>query len=68
MFFYRVFAGNICDKISEMIHNVATPVELKLCLIPVLQYMHHDVAMATKVGYYTVISLDCFMPNICGEA
>ncbi|XP_060588838.1 integrator complex subunit 7-like isoform X2 [Ruditapes philippinarum] len=44
----RVFAANICDKISEMIHSVATPVKLKLSLIPVLQYMHHDVTMATK--------------------
>ncbi|XP_052770022.1 integrator complex subunit 7-like [Mya arenaria] len=43
-----VFAGNICDRISEMIHSVATPVDLKLSLIPILQYMHHDVAMATK--------------------
>ena len=45
----RVFAANICDKISQMIHNIATPVELKLSLIPVFQYMHHDVSMATKV-------------------
>ncbi|WAR19025.1 INT7-like protein [Mya arenaria] len=44
-----VFAGNICDRISEMIHSVATPVDLKLSLIPILQYMHHDVAMATKI-------------------
>lgn len=44
----RVFAANICDKISDMIHSVATPVGLKLSLIPVLQYMHHDVSMATK--------------------
>lgn len=51
-FIYRVFAANICDKISQMIHNVATPVELKLSLIPVLQYMHHDVSMATKVNSY----------------
>lgn len=46
---FRVFAANICDKISDMIHSVATPVKLKLSLIPVLQYMHHDVTMATKV-------------------
>ncbi|XP_045187298.2 integrator complex subunit 7-like [Mercenaria mercenaria] len=44
----RVFAANICDKISDTIHSVATPVKLKLSLIPVLQYMHHDVTMATK--------------------
>ncbi|XP_052270940.1 integrator complex subunit 7-like [Dreissena polymorpha] len=56
----RVFAANICDKISEMIHSVATPVDLKLSLIPVLQFMHHDVSMATKARNVCLKLLDSY--------
>ncbi|XP_017311439.1 integrator complex subunit 7 isoform X2 [Ictalurus punctatus] len=42
------FAAGICNKISEMIQGLATPVELKLKLIPMLQYMHHDAALASR--------------------
>ncbi|XP_054851786.1 integrator complex subunit 7 isoform X1 [Eublepharis macularius] len=41
------FAGGICNKISEMIQGLATPVDLKLKLIPILQHMHHDASLAS---------------------
>ncbi|KAK3583159.1 hypothetical protein CHS0354_027572 [Potamilus streckersoni] len=44
----KTFAANICSKISEMINGIATPVELKLQLIPVLRHMHHDIYTAAK--------------------
>ncbi|XP_028858154.1 integrator complex subunit 7 isoform X1 [Denticeps clupeoides] len=42
------FAAGICNKISEMIQELDTPVELKLKLIPVLQHMHHNAALASS--------------------
>ncbi|KAJ7341105.1 hypothetical protein JRQ81_004842 [Phrynocephalus forsythii] len=42
------FAGGICNKISEMIQGLATPVDLKLQLIPILQHMHHDASLASS--------------------
>uniref|UniRef100_A0A3B1KBX4 Integrator complex subunit 7 n=1 Tax=Astyanax mexicanus TaxID=7994 RepID=A0A3B1KBX4_ASTMX len=42
------FAAGICNKISEMIQGLDTPVDLKLKLIPMLQYMHHDAALASS--------------------
>ena len=50
---FRVFATNICDKISEMINSIATPVDLKLSLVPILKHMYHDVDMVSKVSYLT---------------
>ncbi|XP_021324028.1 integrator complex subunit 7 isoform X1 [Danio rerio] len=41
------FAAGICNKISEMIQGLDTPVELKLKLIPMLQHMHHDASLAS---------------------
>lgn len=41
------FAVGICNKISEMIQGLATPVDLKLKLIPILQHMHHDALLAS---------------------
>ncbi|KAI7800044.1 integrator complex subunit 7 [Triplophysa rosa] len=41
------FAAGICNKISEMIQGLDTPVELKLKLIPMLQHMHHDAGLAS---------------------
>jgi len=34
-----------------MIEEIATPVDLKLRLIPVLQHMHHDIQTSAKVIY-----------------
>ncbi|KAK3093052.1 hypothetical protein FSP39_010547 [Pinctada imbricata] len=44
----KTFAANICDKIATMIGEIATPVDLKLRLIPILQHMHHDSSTAAK--------------------
>ncbi|KAG8504419.1 Integrator complex subunit 7 [Galemys pyrenaicus] len=44
----RDFAVGICNKISEMIQGLATPVDLKLRLIPILQHMHHDAILASS--------------------
>uniref|UniRef100_A0A8V5FSU3 Integrator complex subunit 7 N-terminal domain-containing protein n=1 Tax=Melopsittacus undulatus TaxID=13146 RepID=A0A8V5FSU3_MELUD len=41
------FAAGICNKISEMIQGLATPVDL-LKLIPILQHMHHDASLASS--------------------
>jgi integrator complex subunit 7 len=38
----RTFAINMCSKIAEMIQILATPANIKLKLIPILKYMHHD--------------------------
>ncbi|KAI8497841.1 Integrator complex subunit 7 [Branchiostoma belcheri] len=45
----RTFAVGICNKIAEMIQGLATPVEMKLKLIPISQHMHHDAQTAAKV-------------------
>ncbi|XP_048107303.1 LOW QUALITY PROTEIN: integrator complex subunit 7 [Alosa alosa] len=41
------FAVGICNKLSEMIQGLDTPVDMKLKLIPVLQHMHHDAWVAS---------------------
>ncbi|XP_057376792.1 integrator complex subunit 7-like [Daphnia carinata] len=45
----RTFSVNMCSKIAEMIQGLATPVNIKLKLIPILQYMHHDAHTAAMV-------------------
>ncbi|XP_072310167.1 integrator complex subunit 7 [Eucyclogobius newberryi] len=42
------FAAGICNKVSEMIQGLDTPVEMKLKLIPMLQHMHHDASLASS--------------------
>ncbi|KAL4630563.1 integrator complex subunit 7 [Arapaima gigas] len=42
------FATGICNKISEMIQGLDTPVDLKLKLIPIMQHMHHDASLASS--------------------
>ncbi|XP_078085952.1 integrator complex subunit 7 [Mustelus asterias] len=42
------FAAGICNKVGEMIEGLATPVDLKLKLIPILQHMHHDATLASS--------------------
>uniref|UniRef100_K1PBL2 Integrator complex subunit 7 n=1 Tax=Magallana gigas TaxID=29159 RepID=K1PBL2_MAGGI len=44
----KVFAANICSKIAEMIEDIATPVHLKLQLIPIMKNMYHDSSTAAK--------------------
>lgn len=45
----RSFATSICDKLAEMIESLKTPVETKLKLIPIFQYMHRDLDTIRKV-------------------
>lgn len=45
----KLFAIFMCSKISDMIRGQATPVSMKLQLIPILQYMHHDISTASMV-------------------
>ncbi|XP_071162699.1 integrator complex subunit 7-like [Mytilus edulis] len=42
------FAASICNNLSDMIQNIATPVDLKLQLIPILQHMYHDMQTSSK--------------------
>ncbi|BFZ07532.1 hypothetical protein BsWGS_10571 [Bradybaena similaris] len=44
----KTFAANVCSKIGVMIAGLATPSEMKLKLITILQHMHHDTETATK--------------------
>ncbi len=45
----KTFAVNMCSKISEMIRGYATPLDMKLRLIPIFQHMHHDAQTAQAV-------------------
>ncbi|XP_065225869.1 integrator complex subunit 7 [Planococcus citri] len=45
----RSFAVSVCNKISDMIQGLTTPVHMKLQLIPILQHMHHDTATSAMV-------------------
>lgn len=49
MCIFRSFAVTMCNKISQMIQGLATPAHMKLQLIPILQYMHHDTTTAAMV-------------------
>lgn len=48
----KLFAVSMCSKISDMIRGQATPASMKLQLIPILQYMHHDTYTASMVCIY----------------
>ncbi|KAJ8309500.1 hypothetical protein KUTeg_014374 [Tegillarca granosa] len=54
------FAANICSKMANMIEEIATPVDLKLRLIPVLQHMHHDAITAAKARSVCIRLLSSF--------
>ncbi|XP_017781296.1 PREDICTED: integrator complex subunit 7 [Nicrophorus vespilloides] len=45
----KTFAIGMCNKISDMIQGQATPANMKLQLIPILQHMHHDTNTAAMV-------------------
>ncbi|KYM93935.1 Integrator complex subunit 7 [Cyphomyrmex costatus] len=46
----KLFAVSMCSKISDMIRGQATPASMKLQLIPILQYMHHDTFTTSMVN------------------
>ncbi|XP_071963479.1 integrator complex subunit 7-like [Antedon mediterranea] len=56
----KVFAVGICNKLSEMIEGLATPVEMKLKLIEIFEHMHHDGASAFKVRHLCVSKLQSY--------
>lgn len=45
----KTFAVSMCNKVSVMIQGQSTPANMKLQLIPILQYMHHDTDTAEMV-------------------
>ncbi|KAI4458261.1 c1orf73 protein [Holotrichia oblita] len=45
----KTFAISMCNKVSDMIQGQATPANMKLQLIPILQYMHHDTNTSAMV-------------------
>nr|CAH7751876.1 unnamed protein product [Callosobruchus chinensis] len=45
----KTFAVSMCNKVSDMIQGHSTPANMKLQLIPILQYMHHDTNTAAMV-------------------
>ncbi|XP_044259605.1 integrator complex subunit 7 [Tribolium madens] len=45
----KTFAVSMCNKVSDMIQGQSTPASMKLQLIPILQYMHHDTNTAAMV-------------------
>lgn len=45
----KTFAVSMCSKVASMIESLQTPVNMKLQLIPVLKFMHHDANTAAMV-------------------
>ncbi|KAK4882914.1 hypothetical protein RN001_006233 [Aquatica leii] len=45
----KTFAISMCNKVSDMIQGQGTPANMKLQLIPILQYMHHDTSTSAMV-------------------
>ncbi|KAK9871145.1 hypothetical protein WA026_011427 [Henosepilachna vigintioctopunctata] len=45
----KAFAVSMCNKVSDMIQGQSVPASMKLQLIPILQYMHHDTNTAAMV-------------------
>ncbi|ODM89771.1 Integrator complex subunit 7, partial [Orchesella cincta] len=45
----KTFGTTMCTKISSMVKRLSTPLDLKLRLICIFQYMHHDVGTASMV-------------------
>ncbi|KAB0802821.1 hypothetical protein PPYR_05007 [Photinus pyralis] len=45
----KTFAISMCNKVSDMIQGQATTGSMKLQLIPILQYMHHDATTSAMV-------------------
>ncbi|XP_045470369.1 integrator complex subunit 7 [Harmonia axyridis] len=45
----KTFAVSMCNKVSDMIQGQTIPANMKLQLIPILQYMHHDTSTAAMV-------------------
>ncbi|KAA0202962.1 hypothetical protein HAZT_HAZT007888, partial [Hyalella azteca] len=46
----KTFAVSMCERLTQMLSALSTPVEVKLQLIKVFQHMHHDAETAATVG------------------
>ncbi|XP_076441558.1 integrator complex subunit 7-like isoform X2 [Babylonia areolata] len=44
----KTFSATICSKMIAMLSGLATPMEMKMKLIPSLRHMHHDADTAAK--------------------
>ena len=45
----KTFSIDMCPRLLEMIQGYATPIQVKLKLIPIFEHMHHDAATAAQV-------------------
>lgn len=63
----RSFACGIHEKLADMIEGLATPVEMKLKLIPIFQYMYHDASTAQRVTLLHFTSCFFFLPPLLGN-
>lgn len=45
----KTFSVDMCPRLLEMIEGYATPIQVKLKLIPVFEHMHHDAHTAALV-------------------
>lgn len=59
----RTFSVGVCNKLSELIEGLATPMEMKLKLVPIFQYMHHDTESATKAWKLCTSLLSTYSSN-----
>ena len=59
LFVRRTFSATICGKMIAMLSGLATPVEMKMKLIPSLRHMHHDADTAAKVHNLLFHSFVC---------
>ena len=61
--FDRSFAVSICTKLEDIISGLATPVDMKLKLIPIFQHMNHDPATTAKVSSLQMVMVEVSIKN-----
>ncbi|XP_046849594.1 integrator complex subunit 7-like [Xenia sp. Carnegie-2017] len=65
----QTFSVSVCDKLIELIEGLATPINMKLKLVPIFQYMYHDTESSMKAwqlctSLLTTYSSDMFVTSI----
>jgi len=45
----KTFSVDMCPKLLDMIKGYATPLPVKLKIVPIFEHMHHEAATATQV-------------------
>jgi integrator complex subunit 7 len=60
LLYFRTFATTIYHKVSEIIKGIENPMEMKLKVIPIFQYMYHDAQTATLVRDLCIQSLPSY--------